>query len=224
MAEVKVNRTKKKQLGQFMTPIDKCQKILSTYTFTINDKVLEPSFGCGNFIITLIDKFIDLYEGTIEERIEKILNNNIYGVEFDEEQYEECLKNIKYKYGFLPENHNLVLSDYFLYEPSIEFDYIIGNPPFGGTIDPIYQDILDKKYPTIFHYSWISKDYTESIINYIDISTNRPGWQKRFIVVGFEDICTDHDTKIKSLYYTKIESVSGNFYIHNLYKHYLNRK
>ena len=84
--------------------------------------------------------------------------------------------------------------------------------------------ILDKKYPTIFHYSWISKDYTESIINYIDISTNRPGWQKRFIVVGFEDICTAHDTKIKSLYYTKIESVSGNFYIHDLYKHYLNRK
>jgi tRNA1(Val) A37 N6-methylase TrmN6 len=146
LAEVKVNRTKKKQLGQFMTPIDKCQEILSGYKFTINDKVLEPSFGCGNFIVTLIDKFIDLYEGTIEERITKILNNNIYGVEFDEEQYEECLKNIKYKYGFLPETHNLVLSDYFLYEPSIEFDYIIGNPPFGGTINPVYQDELDKKY------------------------------------------------------------------------------
>ena len=129
-----------------MTPIDKCQEILSGYKFTINDKVLEPSFGCGNFIVTLIDKFIDLYEGTIEERIIKILNDNIYGVEFDEEQYEECLKNIKYKYGFLPEEHNLVLSDYFLYEPSIEFDYIIGNPPFGGTINPVYQDELDKKY------------------------------------------------------------------------------
>jgi type I restriction-modification system DNA methylase subunit len=146
LAEIKVNRTKKKQLGQFMTPIDKCQEILSGYTFTINDKVLEPSFGCGNFIVTLIDKFIHLYEGTIEERITKILNNNIYGVEFDEEKYQECIENIRYEYGFVPDEHNLVLGDYFLYKPSINFDYIIGNPPFGGTIDPTYQDELDKKY------------------------------------------------------------------------------
>ena len=84
--------------------------------------------------------------------------------------------------------------------------------------------LLDKKYPTIFHYAWISKEYTDSIINYIDISTNRPGWQKRFIVIGFEDICSDQDGKLKSLYYSKIENVNGNFYIHDLYKHYLNRK
>ena len=147
MAETKVNRTKKKQLGQFMTPIDKCQSIVSEITFNKSDKVLEPSFGCGNFIITIIDKFLELYDGTIEEKLTIILNNNLYGVEYDEELYHVCLNNIREKWGFLPESHNLVLSDYFLYNPPIEsFDYIIGNPPFGGTIDPKYQDEMDRKY------------------------------------------------------------------------------
>ncbi len=147
MAEVKTQRTKKKQLGQFMTPIDKCQSIVKRYTFTKSDKILEPSFGCGNFIISIIDELLDIYDGTIEDKITHILNNNLYGVEYDSELYNQCLQNIKEKYGFLPESHNLVLSDYFLYNPVVDgFDYIIGNPPFGGTIDPKYQDEMDKKY------------------------------------------------------------------------------
>lgn len=83
---------------------------------------------------------------------------------------------------------------------------------------------FDNKFPTIFHYSWVTMEYTNSIIDYIDHATNKPGWQKRFILIGFEDITLDLDIKLKSLYYSKIESVSGNFYIHDLYKHYLNRK
>jgi len=146
MAEVKANRTKKKQLGQFMTPINLCQDILENYTFVISDRVLEPSFGCGNFIITLIDKFLPLYNGTIQEKLDIILNNNIWGCEYDEIQYNECIDNIKNKYGYYPEVNNLKLGDYFFYDSGFEFDYIIGNPPFGGTIEPEHQDFLDRKY------------------------------------------------------------------------------
>lgn len=147
MAEVKTKRTKKKQLGQFMTPIDKCQSIVSEYNFKKSDKILEPSFGCGNFIITIIESLLEVYDGTIQEKLTAILNHNLYGVEYDSELYYQCLETIKDKYGFLPGTHNLVLSDYFLYTPPVDgFDYIIGNPPFGGTIDPKYQDEMDKKY------------------------------------------------------------------------------
>ena len=147
MAETKVSRTKKKQLGQFMTPIDKCQSIVKSFQFSKSDTVLEPSFGCGNFIISIIEKFLEIYDGTIEEKLTSILNNNLYGVEYDEELYHVCLNTIREKWGFLPETHNLVHSDYFLYNPPVDaFDYIIGNPPFGGTIDPKYQDEMDKKY------------------------------------------------------------------------------
>lgn len=147
MAEVKVKRTKKKQLGQFMTPINRCQDILAGIQFTKRSTVLEPSFGCGNFIISLIEKFIPLYEGRIEDILDQILTKNIWGVEFDDHQYHLCLDSIRNKWGYLPKNHNLVLSDYFLYENPIDgFDYIIGNPPFGGTLNPSYQDAWDKKW------------------------------------------------------------------------------
>jgi tRNA1(Val) A37 N6-methylase TrmN6 len=146
MAEVKVKRTKKKQLGQFMTPLFRCQYIISSITLQKSDKVLEPSFGCGNFIITLIEKFLPHYEGTIYQKLDIILTENIWGIEFDEEQYNLCLENIKNKWGYLPQKHNLVLSDYFLWETSIKFDWIIGNPPFGGTLNPKYQDEWDKKW------------------------------------------------------------------------------
>jgi len=148
MAETKLNRNKKKQLGQFMTPIEKCEEIINRLTFSVNDKILEPSFGCGNFIITIIDKLLPLYDGTTEEKLDKILTNNIYGVELDKELFNKTLENIKEKYGYLPDEHNLVRYDYLIHEYDFDFDYIIGNPPFGGTINPKFDKELEKKFGT----------------------------------------------------------------------------
>lgn len=146
MAEIKTKRTKKKQLGQFMTPIKMCYDIVNESVFTTDSKILEPSFGCGNFIIALIDKLIPLYDGNIEEKITTILNNNIWGVELDPEMYSECLEQIKNKWGFIPQTHNLISGDFLLNKLDVKFNYVIGNPPFGGTINPKYQNSLDRIY------------------------------------------------------------------------------
>ena len=146
MAEIKTERSKKKQFGQFMTPIDMCVDLIKDIDFSISDRVLEPSFGCGNFILSIIDRFLPLYEGSIEYKLTQILSNNIWGVEMDELMYDSCISNILDKYGFLPENHNLAMGDYLLWETEVCFTKIIGNPPFGGTINPLYQDSLDRKY------------------------------------------------------------------------------
>ncbi len=82
--------------------------------------------------------------------------NNVYGVEVDRELFEACLANIQRQWGYLPERHNFVCSDFFrchflqagnghLASP-IPFTYIVGNPPFGGTLDPAIQDELDHAY------------------------------------------------------------------------------
>lgn len=146
MSEAKTKRTRKKQLGQFMTPIDLCKKVIDDLEFTKDIKILEPSFGCGNFIISIIEKLLLLYDGSLEEKLDAILANNLYGVEYDKQMHDQCLENIKTKWGYLPAKHNLVLSDYFLYESEHLFDYILGNPPFGGTLNPVYQDKWDKKW------------------------------------------------------------------------------
>ena len=85
MARTKILSDKKQQLGQFMTPVELSQDIISKLEFNKTDKVLESSFGNGSFIIPLIEKFIPLYEGSIEDRLECILNYNIWGYEIDEE-------------------------------------------------------------------------------------------------------------------------------------------
>jgi hypothetical protein len=83
------------------------------------------------------------------------------------------------------------------------------------------KNIFDQKYPTIFHYSWIGIDYTDTIIEYIDHSNKLGGWPKRFILLGFENCNEIQSDKLLKLFYTKIDN---NFYIHSIYKHYLYRK
>ena len=65
MSESKFNRTKKKQLGQFMTPISLSKSLIQERNYKITDKILEPSFGTGSFLIAIIDKLLEVYDNTI---------------------------------------------------------------------------------------------------------------------------------------------------------------
>ena len=138
-------------MGQFLTPPILADSIVETIKFEPNQKILEPSMGDGSFIIPLIKKFMKLYTGNTQKKLALALKNNIYGIEIDSILYENCLKNIKKEWGFLPDKHNFKHKDFLLYNlldnkgKPIQFDYIIGNPPFGGTINPKYQDTLDKQ-------------------------------------------------------------------------------
>ena len=148
MSKTKHERTIKKQLGQFMTPMELTRNIINEIQFIISDKVLEPSFGDGNFIIPLIDKFLPLYDDffTINEKLDIILSENIYGVEYDMSLYHKTLQRIKEKYNYLPEKHNFFNNDYFEENFTVNFDYIIGNPPFGGSIRKEIDNMVEKKY------------------------------------------------------------------------------
>lgn len=146
MANTKLKRNTKQQLGQFMTPLDLCLSIVKDLPLTKDVKILEPSFGTGNFIISLINKLLPLYEGNISSRVEMILKNNIYGIELDTVLYNTCLKRIEEEFGKLPLLHNLVNDNFLLKEVSNSFDFIVGNPPFGGSIETKDDVFLEKKY------------------------------------------------------------------------------
>ncbi len=163
MSETKHQRVTKKQLGQFMTPAALADSIVQRVTFTPEMRVLEPSFGNGSFILPLIEAFMPLYDGPLQTRLDTILNNNIFGIEIDELMYKTCLERIQARWGYIPQKHNLVRNDFFrhkfasssgfmdpspspLFGRDESFDIIIGNPPFGGTIDLSLQVDLEKKY------------------------------------------------------------------------------
>ena len=146
MSQTKTLRDRKRQLGQFLTPPETARRLVAGLTFTRDDTVLEPSFGDGSFLLPLIEKFLPLYDGPLPERLEQILTRNLYGAECDEELYTQCLADIERRWGCCPLRHNFLCADFFQTAFPEPFNYVIGNPPFGGTLDPAIQDKLDREF------------------------------------------------------------------------------
>jgi hypothetical protein len=152
MAKTKLKRDPKQQLGQFMTPPDLVAYLLkkNNIVFNKNSKILEPSLGSGRFIFAFIERLLPLYPKDMneKEKVKAILENNIYGVEYDSALFDNFVLEFaeKYDINLLKVKHNFEVKDFFRYEPKVKFDFIIGNPPFGGSFDKDIEDELDKKY------------------------------------------------------------------------------
>ena len=142
----KHERSAKSQLGQFLTPQSIANKIVSNLPLTVKSKVLEPGCGDGSFVLSLIRAFLPLYEGSAKTRLRHILRENIYGIELDPVLFDRLIQNIKREFGDLPDDHNFMCGDFLLWEPDVEFDLVVGNPPFGATINYEHQNALDKQY------------------------------------------------------------------------------
>lgn len=140
-------REQHRQLGQFLTPSTLAQEIAAAPLTREPRTALEPSFGDGAFLIPMIEHFMEREEGSTSARLGKILTERVWGVEIDANLYERAVAQINERWGPLPSEHNLILDDYFRFDPgAVRFDAIIGNPPFGGTFDATIEDELDRRY------------------------------------------------------------------------------
>jgi N-6 DNA Methylase len=162
MSRAKTQREQKRQLGQFLTPPVCAGRLARSIAFTPADTVLEPSMGDGSFVIPLVEQFLAFYDGPLQQRLDRVLTHHVFGIEIDPALYARCLANIRARWGYCPTRHNLIQGDFFKYwfTPDApvacldggapgqirRFDYIVGNPPFGGTIDLGIQDQLDKQF------------------------------------------------------------------------------
>ena len=183
MARNKKTSDKKQQFGQFMTPSELSKRIVSDIDFKITDRILEPCIGDGSFIIPLIHKFIPLYtQPTIQEKIDKILTDNLFGYEIDPILIDKCIENIEKIFNVKVKKHNFKCLDFFTLKDRDLFDYVIGNPPFGGTfqvdekeLDKTYGFRLNEKIKKETYSFFIIKCYEEFLKEYgslIFISSN----------------------------------------------------
>ncbi len=179
MSQTKTLRHRKRQLGQFLTPPETARRLVSDFEFTVTDRVLEPSLGCGAFILPLIEKFLPLYDGPTAGRLDQILTRNLYGVEIDAVLLEECLASIESRWGHRPARHNFAHADFFAAAFPHPFDYILGNPPFGGTIDPAIQDKLDRELGRRGGLKIKKETYAFFLVKSLDLL--KPGGRLRFI-------------------------------------------
>ena len=131
------NEHNRKKCQKF-TPINEVNDMLDLagYTHGLFDKtVLEYSFGAGNIIKQIVRRYIEdaLSQGIDIDSISIGLTNNIYGIELDQQLYDQCicdLDEIVSDYGLPKVNWTFVCADTLQWTTDSRFDFIIGNPPY----------------------------------------------------------------------------------------------
>jgi len=133
---------KHKRLGQVYTPKWIVKQILNEVNYNgkkiLHQKIIEPSCGDGSFLTEIVRIII---EESQKEKLNKfdivnILENNVYGIEIDEEAYNKCiikLNNIvKNKLSIEKINWKIYNDNTLLKYKEFEnyFDYVVGNPPY----------------------------------------------------------------------------------------------
>ncbi len=110
-------------------------------------KVLEPSFGGGDFL-TEIQKRLIQSAKTFNFNPSEIMSRNIYGCEIDKVKYDKCVESLRVLMpDFVP--YKLKCGDFLSSTWDVQFDFIVGNPPYIR-----YENIpsrLRSSYKAIFH-------------------------------------------------------------------------
>lgn len=130
---------KSKSLGQVFTPDYVADLILDdvgyTHNHIIDKKIMEPSFGNGVFLLHILKRLILECEtlNFSKEETMKQIESNVYGIEMDEECYNETIERINdflRGFGFQNIKLKLFLQDTLQWNEFGIFDYVVGNPPF----------------------------------------------------------------------------------------------
>ena len=124
---------------QYFSPPNTVQELLDYSDYKENifgNKILENSFGEGNILVPLVEKYIqDAINKKINlEKIKDTLEEEIFGFEIDSNAYSTCIRRLNrlvYSYNiFNVRWKNLIQGDFLTYDESTKFDFIICNPPY----------------------------------------------------------------------------------------------
>lgn len=138
--ELIIPTTDRKLNGAFFTPDYIIDFIINEVRPQPNDKNLDPSCGCGAFLIGLTD----YYKNTFDKPIKSIVKENIFGS--DILAYNIHRTKLLLTIYALQHNEILEESDFNLFnqdslkaEWNLTFDTVVGNPPYVK-----FQDLSDE--------------------------------------------------------------------------------
>jgi adenine-specific DNA-methyltransferase len=119
------NKSKEGKYGQFFTVSEMCDDVLNIVDNIkeIGGDLLEPSFGSGNFIDSIVNNEYKF--------------NSIDAVEIDTENF------LKYKNS--NKNINLYNLDFMKFNSDKKYDFIVGNPPYIELCYSFYDDVDQKE-------------------------------------------------------------------------------
>lgn len=193
MSIARLSRDRKRQLGQFFTPPATAVAIVKNLTILPTHRILEPAFGEGSFVFPILDQ---LTHSQSPEAIQCWCRDYLYGCEIDNAAYATFTERW-HKTGLGPFAGHMENCDFFRWMPPgldrggatnrqryfssrLEtFDLIIGNPPFGGSIDPAIQDELDDLFGMRNSRKIKKETYAFFIVKCVDLL--KPGGKLVFI-------------------------------------------
>jgi len=142
----------KKLNGAFFTPDFIVDFIINELEPKSSDETLDPSCGCGAFLIGLVD----YYRNRFNKSIKSTIKENIFGadiLEYNSIRTKVALSIYALMYGEVLENSdfNLITVDSLKYNWNKQFDNIIGNPPYikFQDLDEITRSSLLYSYKSI---------------------------------------------------------------------------
>ncbi|MFA4922760.1 MAG: N-6 DNA methylase [Ignavibacteriaceae bacterium] len=117
--------------GAFFTPYFVVDFIINEIRPKLNDKNLDPSCGCGAFLVGLVD----YYKRTFNKEIRKIIKENIFGsdiLDYNIHRAKLILTIYALQYGDILQvnDFNFWHQDSLKAKWDIQFDNIVGNPPY----------------------------------------------------------------------------------------------
>ncbi len=191
MRQRKHERNRKRQRGQYMTPLPLARRIVEQLDLPARGSVLEPSCGDGSFLIALADRLVPT---TPTEPSPSDLQ--LSGLELDPSLASSARGRLAdWRASHRTElNVNVYEGDFFRsylrgsistgsYQPlSLSpgtFDLVLGNPPFGGTFDASLEDTLDRTLGRRFGRKIKKETYAFFIVACVDLL--RPGGQLAFV-------------------------------------------
>jgi adenine-specific DNA-methyltransferase len=123
---------------QVFTPPNNVAEILDRVGYTSNlygCKVIENACGDGNILTEIVRRYIeDSSNNNISlEDIKVGLETDIYGAEIDKIHFLKCIENLNSvtaKYGINNVSWKILNIDILKEQLKIQFDYVVGNPPY----------------------------------------------------------------------------------------------
>ena len=193
MSIARLARERKRQLGQYLTPESTAAAIVGSLRISPNARILESSFGGGAFVFAVLDS---LRSSIPRDDLLTWCNTHLYGCEIDNAAY-DMFREAWQSRGLGEVPASLEHGDFFTWLPPgcertaainrrryfasrLEyFDLVIGNPPFGGSINPTIQDELDAIFGMRNGRKIKKETYAFFLVKSIDLL--KPGGQLVFV-------------------------------------------
>lgn len=159
-----IQNKKSKEKCQIFTPDDIVKEILDNigYVDSLYGKtILENACGNGQFLKEIVRRYIiDAQKhGLSRTKIKNGLGRDIFGIELDNELYNECiiaLNSITDSFGLKRVCWKIKQSDALRDPFSTTFDFVVGNPPYVSywDLEKSEREFIEKKYTVCQYGAW----------------------------------------------------------------------